>query len=188
MRYIDYTIHSYHSNRRIRLLLIEKVEFANNAYEAVEPDGNGVPIVSFADFSEMVKINEVDELVIASFTITTKRKNDIVDFCLNHDIQVLNVPPYNKWNEGRFNSKQLQTIKIEDLLERDAIVINNNQIRNQIKGKRVLVTGAAGSIGSEIVRQVVKHQPKKVILLDQSESGLYDLNQELLSKNKNWFF
>jgi len=140
---------------------------------------DGVPIVSFTDFGELIKTNEVDELVIASFTISTKRKNEVVDFCLNHDILVLNVPPYNKWNEGKFNSKQLQNIKIEDLLERDPIVINNNQIRTQIKGKRVLVTGAAGSIGSEIVRQLLAYHPELIILCDQAETPLHSLELEL---------
>ena len=146
---------------------------------------DGVPIVSFADFEEMVQSNEVDELVIASFTIPTKRKNEVVDFCLNHDILVLNVPPYNKWNEGKFNSKQLQNLKIEDLLERDPIVINNNQIRNQIKGKRVLVTGAAGSIGSEIVRQLLPYHPELIILCDQAETPLHSLELELQERKTN---
>ncbi len=140
---------------------------------------DGVPIVSFVEFTEMLQVNEVDELVIASFTLPAKRKNDIVDFCLNHDILVLNVPPYNKWSEGKFNSKQLQNIKIEDLLERDPIVINNNQIRAQVKGKRVLVTGAAGSIGSEIVRQLLPYQPELIILCDQAETPLHTLELEL---------
>jgi FlaA1/EpsC-like NDP-sugar epimerase len=146
---------------------------------------DGVPIVSFSDFEAMIKINEVDELVIASFTISTKRKNEVVDFCLNHDILVLNVPPYNKWNEGKFNSKQLQNIKIEDLLERDPIVINNNQIRTQIKGKRVLVTGAAGSIGSEIVRQLLAYHPELIILCDQAETPLHSLELELQERKTN---
>jgi FlaA1/EpsC-like NDP-sugar epimerase len=146
---------------------------------------DGVPIVSFADFQDMIKTNEVDELVIASFTIPAKRKNQVVDFCLNHDILVLNVPPYNKWSEGRFNSKQLQNIKIEDLLERDPIVINNNQIRTQIKGKRVLVTGAAGSIGSEIVRQLLPYHPELIILCDQAETPLHSLELELQERKTN---
>ena len=146
---------------------------------------DGVPIVSFSEFTDMLQTNEVNELVIASFTITTKRKNEVVDFCLNHDILVLNVPPYNKWNEGKFNSKQLQNIKIEDLLERDAIVINNNQIRAQIKGKRVLVTGAAGSIGSEIVRQLLSYHPELIILCDQAETPLHSLELELQERKTN---
>ncbi len=146
---------------------------------------DGVPIVSFADFQDMIKTNEVDELVIASFTIPAKRKNEVVDCCLNHDIWVLNVPPYNKWSEGSFNSKQLQNIKIEDLLERDPIVINNNQIRTQIKGKRVLVTGAAGSIGSEIVRQLLPYHPELIILCDQAETPLHSLELELQERKTN---
>lgn len=143
---------------------------------------DGIPIINFSELSDLVKTHDVDELVIASFTITPQRKNDIVDFCLDHDIKVLNVPAYSKWTEGKFNSKQLQTVKIEDLLERDPIVINNNQIRTQIKGKRVLVTGAAGSIGSEIVRQLMHYAPELIVLCDQAETPLHSLELELQEK------
>ena len=143
---------------------------------------DGIPIINFSELGDLVKTQQVDELVIASFTITPQRKNDIVDFCLDHDIKVLNVPAYNKWTEGKFNSKQLQNVKIEDLLERDPIVINNNQIRTQIKGKRVLVTGAAGSIGSEIVRQLMNYAPELIVLCDQAETPLHSLELELQEK------
>lgn len=140
---------------------------------------NGAPIITFAAFKELVALNPVDELIIASYTLPTKRKNEIVDFCLDHDIKVLSVPPYEKWSEGKFTSRQLQSIKIEDLLERDPININNNQIRSQIKGKRILVTGAAGSIGSEIVRQLIPYAPEFIILCDQAETPLHHLELEL---------
>ncbi len=164
--------HDTHNNIHLLAFIDDDRKKTNKALD-------GVPIVSFNEFTEMLTVNEVDELVIASFTLPTKRKNDIVDFCLNHDILVLNVPPYNKWSEGKFNSKQLQSIKIEDLLERDPIVINNHQIRTQIKGKRVLVTGAAGSIGSEIVRQLLPYHPELIILCDQAETPLHALELEL---------
>jgi FlaA1/EpsC-like NDP-sugar epimerase len=164
--------HDTHNNIHLLAFIDDDRKKTNKALD-------GVPIVSFVEFTEMLQVNEVDELVIASFTLPAKRKNDIVDFCLNHDILVLNVPPYNKWSEGKFNSKQLQNIKIEDLLERDPIVINNNQIRAQVKGKRVLVTGAAGSIGSEIVRQLLPYQPELIILCDQAETPLHALELEL---------
>lgn len=164
--------HDTHNNIHLLAFIDDDRKKTNKALD-------GVPIVSFNEFTEMLSVNEVDELVIASFTLPTKRKNDIVDFCLNHDILVLNVPPYNKWSEGKFNSKQLQSIKIEDLLERDPIVINNHQIRTQIKGKRVLVTGAAGSIGSEIVRQLLPYHPELIILCDQAETPLHALELEL---------
>lgn len=140
---------------------------------------NGVPIVSFKEFTEISLLTPVDELIIASYSIPTKRKNELVDFCLDHDIKVLSVPPYAKWAEGKFTSRQLQTIKIEDLLERDPIQINNNQIKAQIRGKRILVTGAAGSIGSEIVRQLIPYAPELIILCDQAETPLHHLELEL---------
>ena len=140
---------------------------------------NGAPIITFSAFKELVALNPVDELIIASYTLPTKRKNEVVDFCLDHDIKVLSVPPYEKWTEGKFTSRQLQSIKIEDLLERDPIHINNNQIRSQIKGKRILVTGAAGSIGSEIVRQLIPYAPEFIILCDQAETPLHHLELEL---------
>lgn len=140
---------------------------------------NGAPILSFAGLKELVAIHPIDELIIASYTMPTKRKNEIVDFCLDHDIKVLSVPPYSKWAEGKFTSRQLQNIKIEDLLERDPININNHQIRAQIKGKRILVTGAAGSIGSEIVRQLIAYAPEFIILCDQAETPLHHLELEL---------
>ena len=140
---------------------------------------NGAPIITFNAFKELIILQPIDELIIASYSIPTKRKNEIVDFCLDHDIKVLSVPPYAKWAEGKFNSRQLQSIKIEDLLERDPIVINNNQIRLQIKGKRVLVTGAAGSIGSEIVRQLIPYAPEMIIMCDQAETPLHNIELEL---------
>ena len=140
---------------------------------------NGAPIITFNAFKELIALQPIDELIIASYTIPTKRKNEIVDFCLDHDIKVLSVPPYSKWAEGKFTSRQLQSIKIEDLLERDPIVINNNQIRAQIKGKRVLVTGAAGSIGSEIVRQLIPYAPEMIIMCDQAETPLHHIELEL---------
>ncbi len=140
---------------------------------------NGIQVLRFEEFIKIVSFQPIDELIIASFTVSSKRKNELVDFCLDHDIKVLSVPPYRMWTEGKFNSNQLQSIKIEDLLERNPIVINNNQIRSQIKGKRVLVTGAAGSIGSEIVRQLVPYAPEMIIMCDQAETPLHNIELEL---------
>jgi FlaA1/EpsC-like NDP-sugar epimerase len=140
---------------------------------------DGVSIYPFHQLSNLVETQEVDEIIIASFSITTQRKNELVDFCLNHDIKVLNVPSYKNWSDGSFSSKQLRTINIEELLERDPISINNNQIRDQIKGKRILVTGAAGSIGSEIVRQLCNHYPELIVLCDQAETPLHHLQLEI---------
>jgi FlaA1/EpsC-like NDP-sugar epimerase len=140
---------------------------------------DGIPIVTLKELANLVKDQPIDELVIASFEISTKRKNELVDFCLDHDIKVLNVPPYSQWTEGSFASRQLRVIKIEELLERETIHIDNEEIRHQIAKKRVLVTGAAGSIGSEIVRQLLPYQPEMIILCDQAETPLHALELEL---------
>ena len=158
---------------------IQVVAFIDDDRKKGSKNLNGAPIVSFNEFKEMVAIKPVDELIIATYTLPTKRKNELVDFCLDHDIKVLSVPAYSKWAEGKFSSRQLQSIKIEDLLERDPIQINNNEIKAQIKGKRILVTGAAGSIGSEIVRQLIPYGPEVIILCDQAETPLHTLELEL---------
>ena len=158
---------------------IQVIAFIDDDRKKGSKNLNGAPIVSFNDFKEMVAIKPVDELIIATYTLPTKRKNELVDFCLDHDIKVLSVPAYSKWAEGKFSSRQLQSIKIEDLLERDPIQINNNEIKAQIKGKRILVTGAAGSIGSEIVRQLIPYSPEVIILCDQAETPLHNLELEL---------
>jgi FlaA1/EpsC-like NDP-sugar epimerase len=159
---------------------IQIIAFVDDDKKKGSKNLNGAPIVTFASFKELANLQPIDELIIASYSLPTKRKNEIVDFCLDHDIKVLSVPPYSKWAEGKFTSRQLQSIKIEDLLERDPIKINNNQIKSQIKGKRILVTGAAGSIGSEIVRQLIPYAPELIILCDQAETPLHNLELELL--------
>jgi FlaA1/EpsC-like NDP-sugar epimerase len=159
---------------------IQIIAFIDDDRKKGSKNLNGVQIITFAAFKEMANLQPVDELIIASYSLPTKRKNEVVDFCLDHDIKVLSVPPYSKWAEGKFNSRQLQSIKIEDLLERDPIQINNNQIKAQIKGKRILVTGAAGSIGSEIVRQLLPYTPELIVLCDQAETPLHNLELELL--------
>ncbi|MEI8141436.1 MAG: nucleoside-diphosphate sugar epimerase/dehydratase [Chitinophagia bacterium] len=158
---------------------IQVIAFIDDDRKKGSKNLNGAPILSFNEFKEMAAIRPVDELIIATYTLPTKRKNELVDFCLDHDIKVLSVPAYSKWAEGKFSSRQLQSIKIEDLLERDPIQINNNEIKAQIKGKRILVTGAAGSIGSEIVRQLIPYSPEVIILCDQAETPLHNLELEL---------
>jgi FlaA1/EpsC-like NDP-sugar epimerase len=159
---------------------IQIVAFIDDDRKKGSKNLNGAPIITFAAFKELANVQPIDELIIASYSLPTKRKNEIVDFCLDNDIKALSVPAYSKWAEGKFTSRQLQSIKIEDLLERDPIQINNNQIKSQIKGKRILVTGAAGSIGSEIVRQLIPYAPELIILCDQAETPLHTLELELI--------
>jgi FlaA1/EpsC-like NDP-sugar epimerase len=96
----------------------------------------------------------------------------------------LNVPPVTNWINGELSFKQIKKIKIEDLLEREPIQLDIPLIMQQITGKSILITGAAGSIGSEIARQIVPFHPGKLILLDQNESALYDIELEIEDKFK----
>jgi len=144
---------------------------------------DGIKIYHTREFQNLINNDKIDNLIIASQNIPPDQKNKIVDLCLENQIKVLTLPPVRSWINGQLSSRQLQTIKIEDLLEREPIEINNGIIGEQIKGKRILVTGAAGSIGSEIVRQISLFHPQMIILNDQSESPLHELHLELQENN-----
>jgi len=144
---------------------------------------DGIKIYHTREFLNLIKEDKIDDLIIASQNILPDRKNRIVDLCLENDIKVLTLPPVRSWINGQLSSKQLQNIKIEDLLEREPIEIHNDIISEQLRGKRVLVTGAAGSIGSEIVRQIAHFSPQMIILNDQSETPLHELHLELQENN-----
>jgi FlaA1/EpsC-like NDP-sugar epimerase len=120
--------------------------------------------------------------------IPPEKKEMVVDLCLQRNIKVLTLPPIETWINGQINSKQIKEINIEDLLERLPIQINNEAINQQLIGKRILVTGAAGSIGSEIVRQLIKFSPQMIILCDQAETPLYEIHMELMEANPNRTF
>ena len=136
-------------------------------------------ILSFETFVSRAKKSKISELIIASYSLSAKRKNEIVEFCLANKIKVTSIPPYHKWIDGSFNYAQVKGIQIEDLLERAPIRIDNERIHEEIRDKKILVTGAAGSIGSEIVRQLVQFQPKMLVLCDQAETPLHSLDLEL---------
>ncbi len=144
---------------------------------------DGIKIYHTREFLSLIKDDNIDDLIIASQNILPDRKNRIVDLCLENEIKVLTLPPVRSWINGQLSSKQLQNIKIEDLLEREPIEIHNEIISEQLRGKRVLVTGAAGSIGSEIVRQISQFGPQMIILNDQSETPLHELHLELQENN-----
>lgn len=139
----------------------------------------GVKIIHSSKIEELFETGKIDQLIISVQQISQERKAELVNVALKYNVKVLNVPPVKQWINGELSLNQIRNIKIEDLLGRDAITLDNKNIREEIKGKKVLVTGAAGSIGSELVRQINAYEPKKLILFDQSESPLYDLQNEL---------
>lgn len=139
----------------------------------------GNTIKSSAEFEKLIQEDEVKLLIIAIEKLQPSKKQEIIDSCLSHNVKVLSVPPLQRWIKGELSFKQIKKIKIEDLLEREPIAINQQAIAEKIKGKSILITGAAGSIGSEIVMQVINFEPKKIFLLDQAESALFELEREL---------
>jgi FlaA1/EpsC-like NDP-sugar epimerase len=155
------------------------VAFVDDDLRKVGKVVDGIKIHHTLDLQAISLAQKIDEIIIAAFHLAPTRKNELVDFCLDHDIKVMNVPPIDSWINGQFSARQLQSIKIENLLEREPIKINNDEIAAQISNKRILVTGAAGSIGSEIVRQLLKYNPQTIILCDQAETPLHQLELEL---------
>jgi FlaA1/EpsC-like NDP-sugar epimerase len=125
------------------------------------------------------------DVIVAINNLSNTKKRQISDLFLEKGIIVKTLPPVDKWVGGEFAVNQLHNINIEDLLSRDPIQIDNLQISKEINSKVILVTGAAGSIGSEIIRQLLSFFPAKIILVDQAESALYDLEFEIRKKIPN---
>ncbi|HXU27337.1 MAG TPA: nucleoside-diphosphate sugar epimerase/dehydratase [Bacteroidia bacterium] len=148
----------------------------------------GVFIYQPSKLAELISENEIETVIISILNVSSARKNEIVDICLQHNIKVLSVPPVSKWINGELSLNQLKTIEIEQLLERDAIKLDVSLIEQQLQHKTILVTGAAGSIGSELVRQIIRFNPKKVVLLDNAESPLHEMELELSEKHSSQKF
>lgn len=139
----------------------------------------GITIHHTDELQEMIKEHDVQKLIIAIQKPVKVNKNKVVDVCLEAGVEVMNVPSAKSWINGEFSVKNIRKVKIEDLLGREEIHLDSCRISKELNGKTILVTGAAGSIGSGLVREIVQYNPKKICLLDQAESGLYDLHVEL---------
>ncbi len=136
----------------------------------------GKPVIPIKkSFSETLETLEVDGVLIISGSLKGKSKNEIIEDCIANNIEVFNVPSLEKWNKKEDIKNQIKPIDIEDLLERTPINIENEIIKKDLDGKTILVTGGAGSIGSEIVKQLAEFKPELVVILDQAESALHEL-------------
>ena len=129
----------------------------------------------------LIKYKDVDQLIIATNRISTERKNEIFELCHANGVKVLTVPPIKTWTDGKLQDHQIKEIQLEDLLGRAEITINRDLIEQQISGKTILISGAAGSIGSEIVRQLARFSVR-LVLLDQAETPMYHIENELNDK------
>lgn len=142
----------------------------------------GATIYHTSKLGELLNRKDVEQVIISIQNISPRRKEEIVDVCLSHNTKVLNVPPVTNWINGELSMRQIRKIQIEELLGREQIRLDEANISAELKGKRVLITGAAGSIGSEIARQVARFNPAVLVLLDQAESPLYELEIECKEK------
>ena len=139
-----------------------------------------LPIISLRKrVPVLMRSVDAEILIIADKSLTNEEKLTIVDECLEFNYKVYTVPLISDWEDQRNIAKKIKTFQIQDLLERQPIVLDNQSISDQLNDKIVLVTGAAGSIGSEIVRQIIAFQPKMILMVDQAETPLHNLTLEI---------
>lgn len=146
----------------------------------------GLPILNYNEkISDEILKQSAKALIIADKNISKDEQLNIIDDCLENDIKVLSAPVIGNFEDENQISNKIKNFEILDLLDRKPIVLNNNNLIKQLTNKVVLITGAAGSIGSEIVRQALTFYPEKLIILDQAESPLHELSLEILKVSKN---
>ncbi|MBC8172472.1 MAG: polysaccharide biosynthesis protein [Chitinophagales bacterium] len=174
------------SSMNILLALKEETEknywvcgFIEDAPQKIDKTIDGVKIFPLRRLEWLIQKYNVSEMIISDQKINHFVRNHVVEICLDNKVRVKHLPPIEHWVNEKLTAHHLRNLKIEDLLERDPIKIDTENIAAYIRGKVVMVTGAAGSIGSELVRQLLNYAPRKMILVDQAESGLYDLQMEL---------
>lgn len=145
-----------------------------------------IPVYDPSELSTYLFKNEISFLIISIQGLSAIKKSDITDISLQHRVKVLVVPPVNQWINGELSFKQIKKIKIEELLEREEIVTNHELINLNLRGKTILVTGAAGSIGSEITKQLLTTEYKQLILIDNAETPIfYLLNDNVILTQKD---
>ncbi|MBR5832877.1 MAG: polysaccharide biosynthesis protein [Bacteroidales bacterium] len=154
--------------------------FFDDSTKKIGKSINGVKVLNPTHLTtEFIEKNKIDMMILAIPSISLKERKDIINKGVDLGLNVKSIPHINTWINGELTANQIQDVKIEDLLGREPISLSNKDVTKELKDKVVLVTGAAGSIGSEICRQVLHYSPKKLVLLDQAESPLYDLQFEL---------
>ncbi len=120
----------------------------------------------------------IDNLIITIKSLSPDIKSEVVDICLRNQVKVSMVPSVDKWVKGELSLNQIKEINIEDLLERETIKLEDRNLERQLRGNRICITGAAGSIGSELVRQIIQYNPGSLILIDQAESPLFEVDRQ----------
>jgi FlaA1/EpsC-like NDP-sugar epimerase len=148
--------------------------------------GVNVESADLMNISKLLTDHEIKEIILATnSSLSPQKKISIAEICSNHSVKLTQVPPLNQWIDGVFKLEQLKNVSIEMLLERPVIKMFNEKTAQELRDKVVLVTGAAGSIGSEICRQLTNFPIQLLVALDQSETGLFDLENEFRNSFPN---
>lgn len=162
--------------------------FINDSIKKTGKRINGVPILSYNTVTpHYIRAHHIDEIVVATPNIDTNHLMYLIDSLIDTNVKVTKVPPIEKWINGELSTNQIKKVQIEDLLGRAPIQIDNPNLLSEFKGETVVITGAAGSIGSELVKQLSHFDVRHLILIDQAESPLYDLQQDLKQQGKYHF-
>jgi FlaA1/EpsC-like NDP-sugar epimerase len=164
---------------RDRNSLLDVVAFFDDNQQKVGKKLEGVQILSGKKLGVFLAENLIEELIISIPELAISRKRELVDLALKYKVTLKHLPHANNWINGELSAKQLREVKFEDLLGRDVIQMSSNEVKDIIQNKVVLVTGAAGSIGSELVRQCLLLNPAKVIACDVAETPMFLLGNEL---------
>ncbi|WP_214225516.1 nucleoside-diphosphate sugar epimerase/dehydratase [Pedobacter sp. B4-66] len=151
------------------------VGFIDDDIDRVDKHIEQKNVFAFRALSLLKNKYQIARILISENALSTSNKIKFIDLCGNAEIPMVKVPSADKWLYGKFATDQLKDLKIDDLLEREPIRLDKQNILRELSGKRILITGAAGSIGSEIVRQAINYHPQMLILCDQAETPLHDL-------------
>jgi FlaA1/EpsC-like NDP-sugar epimerase len=157
------------------------VAFIDDNLEKVNKILGGIPVISFlkAINDSYIKKHQISELILATQFINPLQKKEIIERAILSKIKVRIVPSIDQWVQGDLKPLHLKDVQIQDLLERDIISIDCKNISDYVQNRVILITGAAGSIGSEIAKQLIQYKPAKLILIDQAETPLFELQFEL---------
>ncbi|MFM7855245.1 MAG: SDR family NAD(P)-dependent oxidoreductase, partial [Flammeovirgaceae bacterium] len=148
-------------------------------------DGIKIYDANFEELEFLMKELSIDEIIITIKDLALDVKNELVDICIRNHVKIRTIPSVDNWVRGELSLNQIKEVNIEDLLGRESIKLENPTVQHDLQGRRVLITGAAGSIGSEMVRQVIRFNPELLVLIDQAESDLYEIEREI-RQTESW--
>jgi len=178
------------AGRQLSQVLQSSIEYKHVAYidDSLAKDGayiNNIPVFSYNSIEKIIEKNNISEVLLALPSISRKKRNEIIEKLSPISVHVRSLPSVSELAEGKVKIDDLLEVDIGDLLGREIVAPNEKLLKIKIANKVVLVTGAGGSIGSELCRQILSLKPKQLILFEVSESSLYQIEQELININKS---